>query len=135
MNELTAPCFCRGVRGAITVDENTADAILTATRELLNAIIEANQIESEDIGSAYFTTTADLNAEFPAVAARQLGWYDVPLICSHEMAVPHSLPKVVRVLIMWNTTRSQHEIQHIYLRDAQQLRPDRSLTVNGRDRS
>jgi chorismate mutase len=123
------------VRGAITVDENTADSILAATRELLNAVVEANGIVSEDIGSVYLTTTTDLNAEYPAVAARQLGWYDVPLICAHEMNVPHGLSKVVRVLIMWNTTRSQHDIQHVYLRDAQQLRPDRSLTANGRDRS
>jgi chorismate mutase len=97
--------------------------------------VEANGIESEDIGCAYLTTTQDLNAEFPAVAARQLGWYDVPLICAHEMNVPHGLPKVVRVLIMWNTTRSQHEIHHVYLRDAQKLRPDLLVTPNGRDKS
>jgi chorismate mutase len=105
-----------------------------ATRELLSAVIEA--IGSiRRCGCVYFTTTVDLNAEFPAIAARQLGWYDVPLICAHEMAVPHGLAKVVRVLIMWNTTRSQHDIQHVYLRDAQQLRPDLSLTLNGRDKS
>lgn len=118
---------CRGVRGAITVEENTAAAILGATRELLCAIVEANQIEPDDIASVLFTTTPDLNAEFPAVAARQLGWQDAAMMCAHEMDVPHSLKRCLRVLILWNTTRTARDIQHIYLRDATQLRPDRAI--------
>jgi chorismate mutase len=118
---------CLGVRGAITVEANTAEALLAATHELLNAIVENNQIEISDIGSIFFTTTADLNVEYPAVAARRLGWYDVAMMCGHEMAVPHGLARCLRVLVMWNTTRLPHEIQHVYLREAQQLRPDRVL--------
>lgn len=124
--KLAASYYCRGVRGAITVEANTAEAILSATRELLEALVEANEIEVDDIGSILFTTTTDLDAEYPAVAARQLGWVDAPILCSHEMAVPHGLPMVLRVLIMWNTPRSAREIKHVYLRDAGQLRPDRA---------
>ncbi len=122
---------CLGVRGAITVEANTAEALLAATHELLTAIVENNQIEISDIGSIFFTTTTDLNAEYPAVAARQLlGWRDVAMMCGHEMAVPRSLPLCLRVLVMWNTTRLPSEIQHVYLREAQQLRPDRVLGSN-----
>lgn len=122
----TQPTRCQGVRAAITVDENTSEAILSATRELLDALVAANGIEVADIGGVYFTTTVDLNAEYPAVAARQLGWTDVAILCGHEMAVPGSLPRVVRVMVMWNTTRAPRDIHHVYLRDAQQLRPDRA---------
>ena len=118
---------CMGVRGAITVEANTAEAILAGTHELLAAIMEANPIEVDDIGSVVFSTTVDLNAEYPAIAARQIGWTDVAILCTHEMNVPHGLKRCVRVLIMWNTTASPHAIRHIYLRDAQQLRPDRVL--------
>ena len=128
--KIAASYYCRGVRGAITVEANTADAILSATRELLEAMVEANEIEVDDIGSVFFSTTSDHNAEFPAVAARQLGWIDAPILCSHEMAVPHGLPMVLRVLIMWNTPRSAREIKHVYLRDAWQLRPDRANTLS-----
>lgn len=117
---------CRGVRGAITVTENTPDAILEATRELLYLIIRANKIALDDIASAIFTTTTDLNAIYPALAARQLGWYDAALLCGHEMDVPGSLKKCIRVLIHWNTTRSANEIIHVYLRGAKNLRPDRN---------
>lgn len=120
---------CRGVRGAITAAENTPEAILSATRELLNALIAANGIMPDDIGSAIFSTTPDLNAEYPAVAARELGWTDVALLCTHEMSVPQGLQQVVRVLVMWNTTMQARDIQHIYLRGAQALRPDRFQTV------
>jgi chorismate mutase len=116
-----------GVRGAITVEANTAEAILAGAHELLAAIMEANPIEMEDIGSVIFSTTVDLNAEYPAIAARQMGWQDVAILCTHEMNVPHGLGRCVRVLIMWNTHLSQQDIRHIYLRDAQQLRPDRVL--------
>lgn len=117
---------CRGVRGATTVTENTPDAILEATRELLYLIIRANKIALDDIASAIFTTTTDLNATYPALAARQLGWYDAALLCGHEMDVPGSLKKCIRVLIHWNTTRSANEIIHVYLRGAKNLRPDRN---------
>ncbi|PJF44874.1 MAG: chorismate mutase [Phototrophicales bacterium] len=120
---------CRGIRGATTCTENTRDAILEATRELLMVIIRLNGIVAEDVGSAFLTTTPDLNAEFPAVAARQIGWHDVPLLCAHEMNVPNSLPMCIRVMIMWNTTKRQDEIIHVYLREATALRPDRSLEM------
>ncbi|NDJ78786.1 MAG: chorismate mutase [Chloroflexi bacterium] len=115
---------CRGVRGAINVAENSRDTILDATRELLQAMIDANAILPDDVASAFFTTTMDLTAEYPAVAARQLGWYDVPLLCGHEMDVPHGLAKCIRILVMWNTTLGPRDIKHIYLRDAVTLRPD-----------
>lgn len=116
---------CRGVRGAITVAHNDAEEILSATRELLQAIIQANHIHPDDIASVYFTTTVDLNATYPALAARQLGWQDVALLCSHEMDVPDSLNRCIRVLIHWNTSKSARDIVHVYLRDAVSLRPDR----------
>ena len=117
---------CRGVRGATTVDVNTRDEILTATRQLLALIIRRNDIRSEDVGSAVFTVTSDLNAEFPALAARQLGWLDVPLLCTNEIDVPGGLPRCVRVLIHWNTPNAQGEIVHVYVKDAVRLRPDLS---------
>ena len=117
---------CRGVRGATTVEKNEREEILTATRQLLALIIRTNQIEPADVASATFTTTPDIDAEFPALAARQLGWLDVPLLCGHEMAVPGSLPRCIRVLIHWNTDRPQSEIEHVYIRDAKKLRPDLS---------
>lgn len=119
------PTACRGVRGAVTVHENTEEAILAATRELLQIIVKRNEMYPDDIASVYFTTTADLNATYPALAARQIGWSDVALLCGHEMAVPGGLEMCIRVLIHWNTTRSAKEIVHVYLREAQSLRPDR----------
>lgn len=126
-NQDDQPVRCRGVRGAVTAHANTADAILAATHELLTALIAANQIDPDDIASLWITTTADLNAEYPAVAARRLGWVEVAILCSHEMNVPHGLKRCIRVLIHWNTTRTAHEIQHVYLREAQALRPDRAV--------
>ncbi len=117
--------MCRGVRGATIIEENTREAILAGTRELLRRMIDANGIDPTDVGSAIFTTTQDLNAEFPAVAARQLGWQDQALLCGHEMAVPGALDNVVRILIHWNTTKSAKEISHVYLNGAESLRPDR----------
>jgi chorismate mutase len=117
--------MCRGVRGATTVTENTSEAILEATREMLFIIIRANGMMPEDVASAYFTTTPDLDATYPALAARQLGWYDVALLCGHEMSVPDGLPRSIRVLIHWNTRVGPKEIVHVYLREARQLRPDR----------
>lgn len=119
------PTACRGVRGAVTVKENTEEAILAATRELLQVIIKRNEMHPDDIASVYFTTTADLNATYPALAARQIGWSEVALLCGHEMDVPGGLEMCIRVLIHWNTARSTKEIVHVYLREAQSLRPDR----------
>jgi chorismate mutase len=117
---------CRGVRGATTVAENAREAILSATRQLVALMVRRNEIDRRDVASAIFTTTPDLDAEFPALAARQLGWLDVPLLCGHELAVPGSLERCIRVLVHWNTDRPQSEIQHIYIRDAVRLRPDLS---------
>jgi chorismate mutase len=117
--------YCRGIRGATTVEANETDAILSATRELLEAIVFANGLRPEDIASVFFTTTPDLNAAFPAQAAREFGWRDTALMCSHEMNVPDALPKCVRVLIHWNTDKRQDEIVHIYLKNAATLRSDR----------
>jgi chorismate mutase len=115
---------CRGIRGAITVEEDTADAIQVATRQLLARMVEANRVESVDVASAIFTVTPDLTAAFPARAARELGWQHVPLLDAQEVPVPGSLPRCVRVLILWNTDLSQQEIRHVYLRGAASLRPD-----------
>lgn len=114
----------RGIRGATTVDANTREAILAATTELLTALIEANGITSEDVASAFFSTTPDLNAEFPAVAARQLGWTRVALMCGHEMDVPGSLPMCLRILMHINTRKPQADLQFVYLRGAEALRQD-----------
>jgi len=119
--------LCRGVRGATTTDANTHDAILEATRELLSTIIRLNDMHAEDVASVFFTTSSDLNAEYPALAARQLGWTETALMCAHEMDVPHGVKLCIRVLIHWNTDRFMSEIQHVYLRGATILRPDRSL--------
>lgn len=116
--------YCRGVRGATTVERDTAEDILEATRELLVEVIARNEIEAEAVASAIFTTTPDLHAEFPAVAARQLGWTDVPLLCGHEMTRPGALTQCIRVLLHLNTTKTAAEIQHVYLRGAVALRPD-----------
>ncbi len=112
----------RGVRGATTVESNTKEAILKATKELLQAIIEGNGIHPDDAAYVYFTTTQDLNAEFPAVAARQMGWENVPLMCGHEMNVPDALPQCLRILMLINTDKKPEEIVHIYLRGAKNLR-------------
>lgn len=123
--DVAGTVVCRGIRGATTVETNSEEEILAATRELLYIIIRANEIEPEDVASAIFTTTKDLNATYPALAARQLGWYDAALLCGHEMDVPGGLPLCIRILVHWNTTRSPKEIVHVYLRNARDLRPDR----------
>ena len=117
---------CRGVRGATTAQSNTRDDILAATRQLVALIIRQNGIDPVDVASATFTTTTDLDAEFPALAARQLGWLDVPLLCGHEINVPGSLRLCVRVLVHWNTDKSQSEVNHVYIKEARRLRPDLS---------
>ncbi|HEX4130295.1 MAG TPA: chorismate mutase [Pirellulales bacterium] len=118
--------FCRGVRGATTAEADTREEILSATRQLLALMIRQNGIHPHDIGSAVFSTTCDLNAEFPALAARQLGWLEVPMLCTHELDVPGSLRRCIRVLLNWNTEKNQQEITHVYIKGAQKLRPDLS---------
>ena len=114
----------RGIRGAITVERNESQQILEATQELLEKIVQENRLAIEDICSAFFTVTQDLDAEFPAKAARALGWTSVPLMCTSEVNVAGALPKCIRVLIHINTGKSQSEIKHVYLGRAVQLRPD-----------
>ena len=115
---------CRGVRGAIPVKVNTRHNILSASDRLLQVMIEKNGIVPDDVCSAIFTTTTDINAEYPAIAARKLGWHDVALLCGHEMCVPHGLTSCLRILVHWNTEKSPQEIVHVYLEEAQILRPD-----------
>lgn len=117
---------CRGVRGAITVEGNDREQILSATRRMLALVIRVNSIDKADVASAQFTVTKDLDAEFPALAARQLGWLDVPLLCGYEISVPGSLGLCIRVLIHWNTDQPQDAIEHVYLEGASRLRPDLS---------
>ena len=114
----------RGIRGAITVKKNTRAEILSATKELLEQLIAANRIRPEEIASVLFSTTEGLDAEFPAVAARELGWTETPLLCMREIPVPGSLKDCLRVLIHLNTDKSQKEMKHVYLRDAVRLRSD-----------
>ncbi|PKN83806.1 MAG: chorismate mutase [Chloroflexi bacterium HGW-Chloroflexi-8] len=115
----------RGIRGAITVESNTREEILTATQELLVAILENNpSLKVEDLASGFFTCTQDLTAVYPARAARDMGWLDLPMLCAQEMNVEGSISKCIRVLLHWNTSISLEKIQHVYLRDAIRLRPD-----------
>jgi len=116
--------MCRGVRGATTVTSNNRDEILEATRELLTMLVRVNKIDIDEVASIYLTTTEDLDATYPAFAARQLGWFDTALLCGHEMVVPDGLPFCIRVLVHWNTTKMPAEIGHLYLRNAKSLRPD-----------
>jgi chorismate mutase len=119
-----AGMMVRGVRGATTVEEDTTEAILEATRELLTALIAANVIDEAQVASVIFTTTPDLTAAYPARAARDLGWTQVALMGCQEMPVPGGLEKCIRVLIHWNTPRGLGEVQHVFLRRAVALRPD-----------
>lgn len=115
----------RGIRGATNVSADQSELILEATRELLEALLRANEgMRPEDVASAIFTVTEDLCATFPAQAARQMGWSLVPMMCAREIPVPGSLPRAIRVLVHWNTDKAQDEITHVYLREAVRLRPD-----------
>jgi len=115
----------RGIRGATTIDMDSKENVLSVTRELLKMIHSYNpDLKSDDIASVIFTTTADISSAFPALAARQIGWDQVPMICAREIPVPDSLPRCIRVLIHWNTDKEQAAIHHVYLRDAENLRPD-----------
>ncbi len=119
----------RGVRGAVTAEANTEEAILDATRRLLVEMAKANDVAPHELAAIVFTATRDLTAAFPAEAARQLGWASVPLISGVEIDVPGALPRCIRVLMLWNTPRAPEEIVHVYLGAAAQLRPD--LAVPG----
>lgn len=114
----------RAIRGATTVAENTKESILEGTIELLSEIIKRNSLNTSDIISAVFTVTSDLNAAFPAVAAREIGWTDISLMCTNEIDVPGSLKNCIRVLIHFNTDKSNSDISHVYLKGAEALRPD-----------
>ena len=117
----------RGVKGATTTEGTSVEDVLTATAELLQVLVDENGIEQDDIASVQFTTSPDLVAEFPAVAARErFDWNDVPLMCGHEMARPGALTRCIRILILWNTEQVQSEIRHAYLNGAAKLRPDLS---------
>jgi len=115
---------CRGIRGATTAAENSPQAILTATRELLALLVARNAVAVEEVTSAFFTVTDDLDAAYPALAARELGWRDVALLCAREIPVPGGLGRCIRVLLHVNTERAQRQLRHVYLHDAVQLRPE-----------
>ena len=123
--------WCRGIRGAVTVPENTKEAIVATTKDLLQNMIEANEVDISDIACILFTTTSDLNAAFPAAAARALGWTRVPLLCGHEMNVPGSLSSCLRVLVLFNTDKKNEDIVHVYLGAAETLRDEGERTWQG----
>ncbi len=114
----------RGVRGATTVDRDDATEILAATQELLTEILRRNNATKDDVISAFFTVTADLHAEFPARAARELGWGDVPMLCGLEMDVPNAIQRCIRVLLHISLPGQKSDVRHVYLRGAEELRPD-----------
>ncbi len=114
----------RAIRGATTAHANTPQAILDATRELLDALIHANHLSEDEVASIFFTVTPDLDAIFPARAVRELGWTNTALLDAQAPRVADDLPRCIRVLIHWNTDHSVHDIQHVYLREAKNLRPD-----------
>ena len=123
---------CRGIRGAITVSANNKESILAATGKLLVEMTQANKIEIKDIAAIFFTTTPDLNAEFPASATRELGWpSNLALLCGHEMNVPNDLPRCLRILMLVNTEKGPEEITHVYLGEAKKLKNKPSLSIGG----
>ena len=123
----------RGIRGATTATANTAAAIVEATAELLAELARINGVEREEVAFAYFTTTLDLDAEFPALAARRMGWTGVPLLCGNDMVVPgpnpRSVARCIRILLLYNTDRAQSEMRSAYLRGAQAIRADLDKTA------
>jgi chorismate mutase len=114
----------RAIRGAVQVDADEREQVLEATAELVSEVMRRNALETDDVISVLFTATPDLNSEFPALAARRLGFSDIPLMCATEIAVPHALPRVVRLMAHVETDRPRSELQHVYLRGAQALRLD-----------
>lgn len=121
----------RGIRGATSAASNDAAAIVEATAELLKQLVTLNEVDPDEVAFAYFTTTRDLDAEFPALAARRMGWLDVPLLCGHDMEVrqpnPRGVPRCIRILLLYNTERSQREMRHAYLRGAAAIKEDLDL--------
>lgn len=129
MSQLDRPIRCRGIRGATTAEANSREEILRATRELLERIVSRNEVEVDDIASVLFTVSDDLDAEYPALGARQLGWNDVALLCAREIpVVGQQVERCIRVLMTVNTPRTAAEIRHVYLREAVALRPTRADT-------
>lgn len=123
---------CRGIRGAIMVSANNKESILAATEKLLKEMAQANKIEIKDIAAIFFTTTPDLNAEFPASATRELGWpSNLALLCGHEMNVANDLPRCLRILMLVNTEKEPEEITHVYLGEAKKLKNKPSLSIGG----
>jgi chorismate mutase len=114
----------RAIRGATQLDVDEREHLLERSAELVTAVLEANELSSDDLISILFTVTPDLRSEFPAVAGRQIGLVDVPLICAREIDVPHALPRVVRLMVHTESPRSRDKIQHVYLHGAASLRPD-----------
>jgi chorismate mutase len=123
----------RGIRGATTAAENRSEAIVEATTELLAELVRLNELDRDEVCFAYFTTTLDLDAEFPALAARRMGWIGVPLLCGNDMVVPgpnpRSVPMCIRILLLYNTDRAQSEMKSAYLRGAQAIRADLDRTA------
>lgn len=123
----------RGIRGATTAEANSAAAIVEATTELLAEMVRLNDLDRDEVCFAYFTTTLDLDAEFPALAARRMGWTAVPLLCGNDMVVPgpnpRSVPRCIRILLLYNTDRAQSEMRSAYLRGAQAIRADLDKTA------
>ena len=121
---------CRGIRGAIIVLANSRESIIAAAKKLLGEMVQANEIGIEEIAAIFFTTTMDLNAEFPAAATRELGWpKHLALLCGHEMDVPESLPRCLRILMLANTERTAGEIKHIYLGEAKKLKENKPMAL------
>lgn len=114
----------RGIRGATGVEANEPRAIERAVREMLERAVAENGVKVADVAAAFFTATPDLDADFPARAARQMGWTSVPLLCAQEIAVPGAPPRIVRVLLLVNTDLGQEDVRHVYLGEATKLRPD-----------
>jgi len=123
---------CRGIRGATTISANSKESILAATEKLLVEMTQANSVKIDDIAAIFFTTTSDLNAEFPASATRELGWpSNLALLCGHEMNVPNDLPRCLRILMLVNTEKGPGEIVHVYLGKAKKLKDKPSLSIGG----
>ena len=123
---------CRGIRGATVVSANTKESILAATEELLVEMAQVNKIEIKNIAAIFFTTTPDLDTEFPAVATRKLGWpSNLALLCGHEMNVPSDLPRCLRIMMLVNTEKEPEEITHVYLGEAKRLRDKTALSMGG----
>jgi chorismate mutase len=118
----------RGIRGATTAVANTAEAIMEATEELLRELERLNALDPHEVSAAFFTTTPDLNAEFPAHAARRLGWLNTPMLCGHDMAVqqpnPRGVAMCIRILLLYNTPRPQAAMRFAYLRGAEAIKND-----------